>query len=100
MNHQCRAAALLAPFKQDRQDMRNTLDSERIKQIHQNRELFTSIVETIKLCGAENIPLRGHRDDVKLDNQGPNVVAAENDGNFRHLLRYRVQGAIRCFKGL
>ncbi|KAK2718588.1 hypothetical protein QYM36_005803 [Artemia franciscana] len=39
-----------------------------------------------------NIPLRGHRDDGELDNQGPNVVAAENDGNFRHLLRYRVQG--------
>ena len=49
-------------------------------------------METIKLCGAQNIPLRGHRDDGKLDNQGSNVVAAENDGNFRHLLRYRVQG--------
>ncbi|KAK2723698.1 hypothetical protein QYM36_002141 [Artemia franciscana] len=51
-----------------------------------------SVVETIKICGAQNIPLRGHRDDGKLDNQGPNVVAAEKDGNFRHLLRYRVQG--------
>ncbi|KAK2702956.1 hypothetical protein QYM36_018482 [Artemia franciscana] len=50
-----------------------------------------NIVETIKLCGAQNIPLRGHRDDGKLDNQSPNAVAAENDGNFRHLLRYRVK---------
>ncbi|KAK2723692.1 hypothetical protein QYM36_002136, partial [Artemia franciscana] len=31
-------------------------------------------------------------EDGKLDNQDPNVVAAENDGNFRHLHRYRVQG--------
>ena len=37
-------------------------------------------------------PSVDHRDDGKLNNQGPNVVAAENDGNFRHLLRYRVQG--------
>ncbi|KAK2719086.1 hypothetical protein QYM36_004796 [Artemia franciscana] len=39
----------------------------------------TNIAETVER-GAENIPLRGHREDVKLDNQGPNVVAAENDG--------------------
>ncbi|KAK2702646.1 hypothetical protein QYM36_018749 [Artemia franciscana] len=39
-----------------------------------------------------NIPLRGQQDDGKLDNQGPNIVEPENDGNFSHLLRYRVQG--------
>ena len=49
-------------------------------------------METIKLCRAQNIPLRGHRDDGKLDSQGPNVVAAENDLNFRRLLRYHVNG--------
>ncbi|KAK2715248.1 hypothetical protein QYM36_010036 [Artemia franciscana] len=33
----------------------------------------------------------GHRDDGKLDNQGPNLVAAENYCNFCHLFRYRVK---------
>ena len=60
--------------------------------MHQNRELFTSNVETIKLCRAQYIPVRGQQDDGKLDNQGPNIVEPENDGNFSHLLRYRVQG--------
>ena len=38
------------------------------------------------------MPLRGHRYNGKLGNSGPNVTTAENDGNFRHILRYRVQG--------
>ena len=53
MNYLCRAEAFLASFKQEDQDVRNALNSERIKQIHQNRELFTSTVETIKLCRAQ-----------------------------------------------
>ena len=31
MNYQCRAAVLLASFKQEDQDVRNALDSERMK---------------------------------------------------------------------
>ena len=39
-------------------------------------------------------------DDAKHDRQGPKVVAAENDGNFRHLLRYRVQWGDLRLQGL
>ena len=73
----CRVAPYVRYHELLDQDVRNALDSERMKQIRQNPELFTSTVETIKLCRAQNIPIRGQRDDGKLNNQGPNVVTAE-----------------------
>ena len=41
------------------------LDSIWKKQIQKNRERLRSIVDAIILCGRQNIPLRGHRDDSK-----------------------------------
>jgi hypothetical protein len=97
-----KAAALLTTFQRGSQDqdIRNALDCERVKQIQQNRALLRSVVETVKLCGAQNIPLRGHRDDGKLDIQDSDVITAVNDGNFRHLLRYRIQSGDSQLKNL
>ena len=33
------------------------------EQIEKNREVLTSVVKTVLLCGKQNIALRGHRDD-------------------------------------
>ena len=53
-----------------------------------NRRKIQSIVETVILCGLQNIPLRGHRDsgvDVESD-----TSAAKNHGNFWAQLQFRV----------
>ena len=51
-----------------------------------NRKKLQSIVDTIILCGRQNIPLRGHRDTALDLEQG----ASESHGNFWALLQFRV----------
>jgi len=48
---------------------------------------LSPIIEIIIFCGRQNISLRGHRDFGLLDFKEP----IENDGNFRGLLRLKVQ---------
>jgi hypothetical protein len=56
--------------------------------IQKNREKLHSIVETIVLCGHQNIALRGHRDS------GTNMEGVQsggtNHGNFWALLNFRI----------
>ena len=55
--------------------------------IQKNRQMLRSIVETIVLCGRQNIALRGHRDSgTDLEGQG----AQSNHGNFWALLNFRI----------
>lgn len=65
----------------------NQVNSQRLKQINENRERLRPIVKTIIFCGHQNISLHGHRDDGKLLNYN-SVVADE--GNFRALLKFRI----------
>jgi len=53
-----------------------------------NRKALASITDTIKFAAVQNIPLRGHRDDGRID--ADCSYLEENDGNFRMLLRFRV----------
>lgn len=64
------------------------VNSQKKQQVLQNRQALASIVETIKLAALQNISLRGHRDDGRIEPDG--LYPAENDGNFRMLLRFRV----------
>ena len=64
-------------------------------QVDQHRELLRPQIETLKLCAAQNISLRGHRDDGKL---GVDVIQPLNDGNYRHLLRFRVASGDEALK--
>ncbi|CAI6363864.1 unnamed protein product [Macrosiphum euphorbiae] len=66
----------------------NQLDTARARQIFENRKNISPVIETIILCGRQNIPLRGHRDFGKLTVDNNDV----NDGNFRNLLRFRARG--------
>ena len=49
-----------------------------------NREKLNSIVKTVILCGRQNIPLRGHRDDSSH-------YDTRDCGNFQALLNFRVE---------
>ncbi|XP_031358557.1 zinc finger MYM-type protein 1-like [Photinus pyralis] len=70
-------------------DIRNIADAVRKKQVEENRNRLFPIVETIKLCGRQELALRG------TDDSGPILVKSDepviNDGNFRALLRMRIK---------
>ncbi|CAH1170910.1 unnamed protein product [Phaedon cochleariae] len=59
--------------------------------IRENRDRLVPIIKTIIFHGRQNIPLRGHRDDgslLKNENDRESIVCKE--GNFRALLRFRI----------
>ena len=51
-----------------------------------NTEILKSILDTIVLCGQQNFPLRGHRDDSMYYD-----LPGHNPGNFQALLDFRVR---------
>jgi len=68
------------------------LDSQRQRQILENRARMRTIIESIIFLGRQNVPLRGHRDDGCLFDQDSGDVSRVhvNEGNFLELLRFRV----------
>lgn len=70
-------------------DIRNMMDSGRKKQVEDNRKKLASIVDTIKLCGRQELALRGTNDHgpISVNDEEPSL----NDGNFRALLRMRMK---------
>lgn len=69
-------------------DVASMLDSVRQRQAKENREKLKPIVETILLCGRQELALRGTNDAGPVGLEEP----AHNDGNFRAMLRYRAKG--------
>lgn len=67
-------------------DISLQLNTARLATIEQNRKILSSIVETIILIGRQEIALRGHHDSGPILSK----VSNHNDGNFRALLRFRV----------
>lgn len=57
--------------------------------MNENRERLRPIVDSIIFLARQNIPLRGHRDDGSLLDDTSNALV--NEGNFRELLRFRIQ---------
>ncbi|KAL4153097.1 hypothetical protein QTP88_000930 [Uroleucon formosanum] len=73
----------------------NQVCKQRMAQVKENRDRLRPIVSTIVLCGRQNIPLRGHRDDGKIilnvDKNEQNSVVANQEGNFRAFLRFCIE---------
>lgn len=61
-------------------DMNNKISERRLKNI----KVIESVVKTVLLCGRQNLPLRGARDDSQYLETNRNV------GNFQALLDFRV----------
>lgn len=77
-------------YKNPSCDVMNQIQNDRKLQVLENRERLIPIIKTIIFHGRQNIPLRGHRDDgflYKVD-EGESLI--NNDGNFRALLRFRI----------
>ncbi|KAF0747872.1 zinc finger MYM-type protein 1-like, partial [Aphis craccivora] len=80
----------LSVFNKKQNNIAVQLDNNLKLEIEQNKQILRPIIETIILCGSQGLALRGHRDSGHF--QPDELYSAENDGNFRAFLRYRVSG--------
>ena len=75
-------------------DVSSKVNQQLAEEIRDNRNRLKPIVESIIFLGRQNISFRGHRDNGSLfskDLENPDVDSdVSNDGNFRSLLRFRV----------
>ena len=86
--HRCsivKAEEFLKRSKDRSMRIENTLNSNRVQQIKDNRDRHKPILKSILFCGRNGLALRGHRDNGDLTLDQPTY----NDGNFRALLRFR-----------
>lgn len=60
---------------------------QEMKTVEENRKKLIPIIKTIILCGRQNIPFRGHRDDGSLESESS---YGHGEGNFRALLKFRI----------
>lgn len=82
-----RSDAFVSVFGGHQPSLQCQLDKVMADRVAINRERLKSIVNTIVLCGRQNIPLRGHYDS------GTDVEkhTSANHGNFWALLKFRVE---------
>ena len=77
------------------------LDTTNLENFRKAKELVTPNVDTLKLCGSQNIPLIGHKDSTKSH---PKVskIGFTNSRKFAELLMHRVRGGelIKCCRDL
>ncbi|KAL4132705.1 hypothetical protein QTP88_009814 [Uroleucon formosanum] len=70
------------------------LNSKRKDEVIKNRAKLKPIIQTIRLCGRQQIALRGHEDSGRISLEEPK----NNDCNFRCLLRYRSKNGDNVLK--
>ena len=66
------------------------IDNVRRSIIEENRKKLYPIVKTILLCGRNDLPLRGHRDDSQYHPTIGEFSKSSGVGNFIELLNFRV----------
>lgn len=70
------------------------IDKNRKAQCIENRKKLLPIIQTIRLCGRQQIALRGKDDSERISLEEP----LNNDGNFRFLLRFRANSGDSVLK--
>ncbi|CAH1119753.1 unnamed protein product [Phaedon cochleariae] len=83
------AQNFIKSFENPQADVRNQLHKSRASQVSENRKRLKPIINSILFLGKQNIAFRGHRDDgvINVDEN----VSETNEGNFRELLKFRVE---------
>jgi len=91
------AEDFLLRYKNPHKEVINIINTDRLKQIEENRKRLKPIIETIIFLGHQNIPLRGHYDSghfyQKVNSLLPttsDMNSTINKGNFRELLKLRI----------
>ena len=73
------------------------VDSNYKTNVKKAREAIAPIVDTVKLCGCQNIPLRSHGDNGKNQPElGESGLT--NTENFIELLNYRIRGGDKALE--
>lgn len=75
-------------------DVTESINVENIKIAEEDRKRLKAIVETIILCGMQELAPRGSHDSGEIGINEP----SHNDGNFRALLRFRARSGDVPFK--
>lgn len=81
-------------FKNPKDNICNILDTARRLQIKENRARLVPIIKCIIFLGRQGLAFRGHRDDGELrltDDDSSNQSIVSQEGNFRALLKFRVE---------
>lgn len=81
----------LAYYYKPEVNIANQISSQRMAQVAENRDRLRPIIKIIILCGRQNIPLRGHRDDGEIFGTNTDLShVSSSEGNFRALLKFRI----------
>ncbi|KAJ8915305.1 hypothetical protein NQ315_014813 [Exocentrus adspersus] len=88
-----KAIEFLKIFDQKQNDVFVQLHKRNESEIKRNREILKVVIKTVELCGRQGLALRGGHDSGNLELDTP----VHNDGNFRSLLRYRIQNGDNLF---
>lgn len=78
-------------YKNPSFDIINIMQNNRKQRILDNRERLVPIIKTIIFHSRQNFALRGHRDDGDLYKMNESDSLVANEGNFRALLRFRIE---------
>lgn len=81
-----------------KQDIVDMLDTARVRLAKENRKKLSPIIRTVIFCGRNGLPLRGHRDHGQIDVINEEREENHHDGNFRQLLRFRVDAGDETLK--
>jgi len=83
-----RVQNFISVFENKKKVICDSPDSVRKPQALQHRAKLNQTVKSVNFCGHQGIPLRGHSDTGTL--ALPDGDPAVKDGNFRALLRFRI----------
>lgn len=77
-----KAELFVSSMKKVQTDIKSQLDAKVEAQIHINRQVLASIIQTVLLCGRQGLALRGNNDD--------GILQEDNVSNFNALLKFRI----------
>ncbi|VDI58497.1 Hypothetical predicted protein [Mytilus galloprovincialis] len=78
-----KALNFLAVMENTKDDIRTQFNTKNAEVVRKNREILSSVIKCVILCGRQNLPLRGHRDDSQHIGD-----KNTNSGNFQALLDF------------
>jgi len=85
-----KADSVIDMYKNQKKPIDVKLNDYLKSEIQNNQDNIKPIIDTLILCGHQGLATRGHHDSGRIDVE--KELNDENDGNFRALLRYRVEG--------
>lgn len=74
------------------------IDTASLQQAKENRKKLIPIIKTVLFCGRNGLALRGHRDCGQISETDENMEDKSHEGNFRQLLKFRIDAGDEVLK--